>query len=312
MDAPRNRLLDFLVFLAVRSAIAVLQALPMGAAEQLAEGLARLAFRFNRRHRRVALDNLRLAYPHRTEEERRELVRETYRHFCRMVVEMVFLPRKLQTRAWRRWIDLPQGEATVRALLADRPTLIVTGHYGNWEMAGYALALFGFKTYAVARPLDNPWLDDLVRRFRRKTGQELLNKKGDFERTERILKGGGIVCTLGDQDAGQGGLFVDFFGRPASTHKAIALLAIHHDAQILVAAARRVGPLLRYRLEVTDLIDPRDYAEAPGAVKAITQRFTSAFERLVRLDASQYLWLHRRWKHQPKARAKPAEAAQAA
>ncbi len=310
MEAKRNPILDFLVYLAVRSVIAVLQALPLGVAESLAEGIAWAAHRFDRRHRQIARDNLRLAYPGRfSDEELDRLVFATYRHFSRMIVEMVFLPRLLQTRAWRGFLELAAGDTVVQALVSGRPTLVVTGHYGNWEMAGYALALFGFKSYAVARPLDNPWLDDLVRRFRRKTGQELLNKKGDFERTERILKEGGIVCTLGDQDAGQGGLFVDFFGRPASTHKAIALLAIHHDAQILVAAARRVGGLLRYRLEVSDAIDPRDFADQPGAVKALTQRFTAAFERIVRLDTTQYLWLHRRWKHQPKAKAKPAAKA---
>src|SRR5262245_36982844 len=208
MDANRNRLLDFLVVLAVRSAIAILQALPLGVADQLAEGLAWAAHRFDRRHREIARDNLRQAYPGLGDDELEQLTRETYRHFSRVIVEMVFLPRLMQTRAWRRYLELGAGETVVRSLLSGRPTLVVTGHYGNWEMAGYALALFGFKSYAIARPLDNPWLDDLVRQFRRKTGQELLNKKGDFERTERILKEGGIICTLGDQDAGQGGVFV--------------------------------------------------------------------------------------------------------
>lgn len=308
MDPKRSVVVDYLVYLAVRLVIAILQALPPELADELASGLAWLAYRFDARHRKVAMDNLRQAYPHLPEAALRRLTRETYRHFCRMVVEMCFLPRKMQPHNWREFLHIPEGGLVVRTLLSGRPTLVVTGHYGNWEMAGFALALFGFKSYAVARALDNPWLDDLVRRFRRKTGQEILNKKGDFDRMEKVLKEGKIVCTLGDQDAGQGGLFVDFFGRPASTHKAIALLAIHHDAMILVSAARRVGGLLRYQLEATEVIDPRDHADEPGAVKAITQRFTSAFERIVRLDPTQYLWLHRRWKHQPKARVKPAAA----
>jgi KDO2-lipid IV(A) lauroyltransferase len=308
MNARRKWLLDYLVFLAVRSAVALLQALPIGAAARLAEAFAWLAYRVDRRHRAVARGNLRQAYPMLSEAQRERLVRATYRHFCLMIVEMVFLPRKLQPSNWRRYLDLAPGETVVRALLSGRPTIVVTGHYGNWEMAGYALALFGFKSAAVARPLDNPYLDDLVRRFRQKTGQQLLNKKGDFERTEQILKAGGILCTLGDQDAGQGGLFVDFFGRPASTHKAIALLALHHDALILVAAARRAGPVMRYRLEAAAPIDPRDYANQQGGVQALTQRFTHEFEEIVRLDPRQYLWLHRRWKSVPRARPRAAAA----
>lgn len=309
MEAKRKLILDFMVYLAVRAVIAVLQALPIGVAEWLAESLAWFAYHLDRRHREVALANLRQAYPAMGEQQLNRLVFSTYRHFCLMVVEMVFLPRKLHAHTWRDYLDLAPGRIVVRALLSGRPTLVVTGHYGNWEMAGYALALFGFKSYAIARPLDNPFLDDLVRRFRQKTGQQLLNKKGDFERTEQILKDGGILCTLGDQDAGQGGLFVDFFGRPASTHKAIALLAMHHDALILVTAARRLNKTMRYRLEASEVIDPRTFVDQPGGVKQLTQAFTSAFEQIVRLDPTQYLWLHRRWKSAPKAKTRAAAAA---
>src|SRR5208282_4553765 len=98
----------------------------------------------------------------------------------------------------------------------------------------YVLGLLGVKSYAVARPLDNPYLEDFLRRFRERTGQKLLAKRGDFEQMQTILGKGGIIATLGDQDAGQRGLFVDFFGRPASTHKAMAVLALEYNVPILV------------------------------------------------------------------------------
>src|SRR4029078_4973709 len=100
---------------------------------------------------------------------------------------------------WRQYIELQGGPEIVRALLSGRPVLVVTGHLGNWELAGYALAMVGFKSYAVARPLDNPWLERLVKRFRRNTGQEMLNKNGDAGRMARLLEAGGILCTLADQ-----------------------------------------------------------------------------------------------------------------
>ncbi len=307
MAKRRSRMLDYLVYLAVHGLVAVLQTLTLEMGLTLARGLARLAYHVDRRHRRVALDNWRHAFPEMTSDADREgFVLRVYEHFAAMIVEMVHLPRKLHPHNWRRMLTLTREGDLVRTLLDHRPTLIVTGHYGNWEMAGYALAMFGFKSFAIARPLDNPYLDQLVRRFRQKTGQQLLAKKGELDRIEAILESGGIVCTLGDQDAGQNGLYVDFFGRPASTHKAIALLSLRYQAPIIVAAARRMKAGLTYQLEVTDIIDPADYADEPGAVRAITQRFTSAFERLIRLDPTQYLWLHRRWKHQPKAKVRQA------
>src|SRR5262249_31938073 len=156
-----------------------------------------------------------------------------------------------------------------------------TGHFGNWEMAGFVLGILGFQTHAIARPLDNPYLDEFLMRFRQKTGQGILAKHGDFERIQSLLQEGGALGTLADQDAGQRGTFVNFFGRPASTHKAIALLALEHDALLLVAGVPRTVEPMHFRVEIEDVIDPREYAGRPDAVRAITQRFTHGLERLV-------------------------------
>src|SRR5205085_11965591 len=121
----------------------------------------------------------------------------------------------------------PRGMFDV--LLSGRPVLCVTGHFGNWELAGYSLGLVGCPTHAIARPLDNPYVDRFLRTFRERTGQKLLAKRGDFDNMEKLLQDGGLLATLADQDAGQRGIFVDFFGRPASTHKAVALMAIRYN-----------------------------------------------------------------------------------
>jgi KDO2-lipid IV(A) lauroyltransferase len=178
----------------------------------------------------------------------------------------------------------------------------VTAHYGNWEVAGYVTGLVGLRTYAIARVLDNPHLDRFLQKFRQKTGQTILSKSGDFARITAALARGGAVATLGDQDAGPKGMFVDFFNRPASTHKAVALLSLQHDAPLVVVGVPRIATPMKFAVEIEDLIDPRDYAGERGkAVRAITVRFTQAFERLVLRHPEQYLWLHRRWKNQPPA-----------
>src|SRR5262249_28633884 len=132
-----------------------------------------------------------------------------------------------------------------------------------------------------------------------RTGQKLLAKKGDLHEMQRILSEGGVIATLGDQDAGQRGLFVDFFGRPASTHKAIAILALEHRVPILTMVVRNLGSPLDYEVTAEDLILPEDFEGRPDAIRVITERFTAALERGVRRAPGQYFWLHRRWKHQP-------------
>jgi KDO2-lipid IV(A) lauroyltransferase len=129
-----------------------------------------------------------------------------------------------------------------------------------------------------------------------------------------VLAARGVLATLGDQDAGERGPFVDFFGRPASTHKSIALLALEHGVPMLVIGTMRtqpgeippegpgVGTPLHYEVVMEDLLLPEDFAGQANAVRVITQRFTAGLERIIRRAPEQYFWLHRRWKHQPKAK----------
>lgn len=309
MKRPRSKAANYLIYLAVRLVVGVCQALSVERSYRVADGLAALMYRVDRRHRRVAMENLERAFGGRYDEAQRDrIVRGVYRHFCRMIVEMLHIPRKLHLTNWRGRIALSGHAKVLDRLLDGGPTIMVSGHFGNWEMAGYLFGVFGFPSYSVARTLDNPYLDRFLRRFRERTGQKLIPKKDGFDQMEDVLRRGGLLSFLADQDAGPRGLFVDFFGRPASTHKAIALLALEHNAPIIVGGARRIGPGFRYEVVCEDLIEPSDWAGRTDEVKWITQRFTSALERMIRRDPDQYLWLHRRWKHQPQPRGRKAKA----
>jgi KDO2-lipid IV(A) lauroyltransferase len=196
-------------------------------------------------------------------------------------------------------------------LFSNRPALLATAHFGNWEASGYMIGLTGLKTYAIARVLDNPYLERFLKRLRQGTGQTLVAKKDDFDRLTGVLRAGGKLATLADQDAGPRGLFVDFFGRPASTHKAVALMALEYDAPLVVFGVPRTPPPpgvpgavegMFFTQVTEDVIDPREYAGRPDAVRAITERYTAALERLIRRHPEQYFWLHRRWKTRPAAR----------
>jgi KDO2-lipid IV(A) lauroyltransferase len=287
---------------------------PVRAAFALADLLAALAYHvLDKRHRAVAAENLRHAFPDKSDAEIDRLVWGCYRHFCGMLVEIIILPRKLRGTNWRNYAGATAANLgpAVRQFLLPKPVLIVTGHFGNWELAGYAFGAFGFRTYAIARVLDNPHLERFLKRFRQATGQTVIAKKDDFDRLTAVLSAGGKVATLADQDAGPRGVFVDFFGRPASTHKAVALMALEFGTPLAVVGVPRTAadPVAAdgrwrpgYRIVCEEVIDPAEYAGRPDAVAAITARYTAALERLIRRHPEQYFWLHRRWKSQPAAK----------
>ncbi|MBA4187055.1 MAG: lipid A biosynthesis acyltransferase [Planctomycetaceae bacterium] len=323
----RENAKHFVGYVVVRAWVCLLQAVPTKVAMWIADQFAWLAFEYIPSRRRISLENITASFPELRDNPAaaEEVVRGMYRHFLRAMVETLLLPRKFHVHNWRAFLDFYPGQAVLTALQRNRAAMIVTAHYGNWELAGYLLGAMGYQTYAIARVLDNPYLERFVLRFRQSTGQTIIAKKDDFDRLTNVLQNGGKVATLADQDAGQRGLFVPFFGRPASTHKAVALMAIEFDALLLVLGMPRVSRVGRhglpgpvgldetyYAVEVEDVIDPRDYADRQDAVKAITERYTAGLERIIRRHPEQYLWLHRRWKHQPKAREKSKPAASSA
>src|SRR5262245_7782435 len=160
MSKERSRVADYAVYLLVRVLVCVVQILPYTTARKLAGMLARLVYRLDRRHRLVADDNLRHAFGAALDDRQRDqMVRGVYLHFCTMLIEILTLPRRLHPCNWKKYVELHGADRIVAALLSGRPLLLVTGHFGNWEMAGYALGLFGFSTYAIARTLDNPHVD---------------------------------------------------------------------------------------------------------------------------------------------------------
>jgi Kdo2-lipid IVA lauroyltransferase/acyltransferase len=243
----RNRWLDYLAYLAVRFVVAFAQMLSIEQSYALARLLAWLIYKVDARHRKVGIDNLVQAFGDRfTEPERDQIVRGVYRHFCMMLMEILHAPRKLHLENWRASVELAGLAPVMDHLISgDRPLIVLTGHYGNWELAGFLFGMFGFPTVAVARTLDNPYLERYLREFRERTGQSLIPKTGGFDQMIEVLQKNRALTFLADQDAGQRGLFVDFFGHPASTHKAIALLAIEHQAPVAVGVARRIGPGFR-------------------------------------------------------------------
>lgn len=210
------------------------------------------------------------------------------------------MPRLVSEWTWAGYITTRNFDRAVRVLLHGRGALLVTGHYGNWELSGYLLACWGFDVLAVMRPFDNAYINRFLVDLRRRKGLRLVDKKGAAESLEETLRDGGLVGFIADQDAGPKGMFVDFFGRPASTYKSIGLLAMSAEAPIIVGYARRTSDRFSYEVGVARVIEPREWQDRDDPLRWITQEYTAAIEQFVREAPEQYLWMHRRWKHQPR------------
>ena len=178
--------------------------------------------------------------------------------------------------------------------------LMLTAHYSNFEIMGYLLGLFGFNVYSIARPFDNKFLNKYLYGVRELVGQKIIDKKGAATMMNEIVSTGATLCFIADQDAGRKGVFVDFFGRKASTYKSIGLLAITNNIPIAVAYSRRVENRFFFEIGVKRIIFPEEWADKDDPLKWVTAEYTKAIEEFIREDPSQYWWLHRRWKHRPK------------
>ena len=246
MRTSSQKIGDFAGYLTLRLVVGLVQAMPLSACDRLARMLAWLFCDLLRFRRQVVDENLQTAFPEWSAQERHQCARSMWRHLFLMVTEIAHTPRKMHRTNWRSRYDVPQVETIVRQLLDERPKVIISGHYGNFELGGYLLGLFGFSTHTVARAIDNPYVDKFVNDFRGRTGQYMLPKSGSRDAIERVLNQGGILALLGDQSAGEKACWVEFFGRPASTHKAVSLFTLTYQAPTIVLGVRRNGGPLHY------------------------------------------------------------------
>ncbi len=300
-----KRFTDLAAYVAVRVVICVIQALPRSACERWARKLSDLLANRMRIRRDVVRDNLRLAFPAMSADERREAARGMWEHLLLMVVEIAHANRVIHKTTWRRHLRIHGMEEFVRILWLDRPKVILSGHFGNFEVAAYLFGLFGFQIFSVARELDNPLLDRFVTDFRESRGQRILPKKGSAPDVAVVLEENGVIGLLGDQAAGPKGCWVNFFGRPASVHKAIGVFSLSSQAPVLVCSATRRGGLFDIELRLEGTADPAAAGPETSDLQSLSQWYTTLLEDAIRREPAQYWWVHRRWRERTrKARVK--------
>lgn len=293
---------DWSVCFVLRFILCVIQAASLETCGVAASWLAVLLSDVLRVRRQTVEANLKIAFPDMGPAERRRLRRRMWEHLVLMVCEIAHAPRKLHETNWRKHIVIEGRREIVTYLLDHRPTVIVSGHFGNFEVGGYLIGLLGFPTYSIARTLDNRQLERMVKDFRERKGQYIVPKDGSGNLVAQFLERGDKVALLADHHAGPKGCWVDFLGQPTSCHKAVALFTLGSGAPMLSISNARGDRPLNFRVKLEGLADPVDLPEGLASVPTLTRWYNEALENAIRRCPHQYWWLHRRWRGEPPRR----------
>jgi KDO2-lipid IV(A) lauroyltransferase len=248
--------------------------------------------------RQAALTNLGRAFPDIAPDARRRICRRSFQHLGLMIIELAaLLARPLEDTLRRIRID---GLEHVRSVMDQHGrALLLTAHLGNWELLPVACRLTGYRLSVVLRPLDAPWLDRLATRMRERSEVDLIDKRAALRPVMRALAGGAMVGILLDQNAARReGVFVPFFGHPASTSKSLAVLALRTGSPIVPAFIHREDTGI-HRVVVGAPLALPPPGDVEAAVVILTARCTEAIEAAIRTAPDQWLWMHDRWRTRP-------------
>lgn len=297
-----KRLTDRLVYIAVRVLVATIQIFPLESSAVIARWVAWFAVDVAKIRHRVVDGNLKRAFPESTAQHRRLIARQMWEHLVLMMCEIAHLPRKVHETNWRQYIRIHNKRRMCTYLLDRRSVVLLSAHFGNFEVAGVTAGMLGIRTHTVARDLDNRLVSDFFQGIRESKGQYMLPKEGSAPLINRVLEARGTIALLGDQYAGPKGCWVDFFGQPTSYHKAVAVFPLTARAPLLITYAKRIGGPLQFEVGLADVLDPELVPRQQLGITPVTQWYSQELERIVRDTPQQYWWLHRRWKADPPKR----------
>ncbi|MBN1352116.1 lysophospholipid acyltransferase family protein [candidate division KSB1 bacterium] len=247
--------------------------------------------------KKVTLENLRRAFPEKSEKEIKRIARGTYRNLGINAIEHLRFAG-MTRQGLLKLVRFQDEHLIIEALKAGKGIVFAGGHFGNWEYMGCAIGAAGYPVSFVIADIHNRYLDNMINAHRKKMGINLIPKGMAIRGMLRTLRENGSVAMLMDQDAGQSGVFVDFMGQPSSTPKGPASFALKTGAAILF-----IVPIRQQDTSIHIMIEKIDHGHLVGAsesnIKELTQRCTTLLEKYVRAYPDQWFWMHRRWKTKP-------------
>jgi KDO2-lipid IV(A) lauroyltransferase len=291
--ARRPTMTHRLEYGAVAAVRAAVRFLPMRAVVAAGTVLGSLFHALDGPHRRLALSNLEAAFPARPREERAAIARDMFGHFGRLLTVLLKFST-MRPDAMLARVEFDGTERVEAAHALGRGVLLFTGHFGYWEINALVHALALQPMAVLARPLDNPLLNDLLERVRCRTGNSVIYRRSALRRVLRTLSANQAVAMLIDQHIQTDAVPVDFFNRPASTTTALAAIAIRTGAPVIPVFALPL-PGGRFRMVYEHAVDPPN-GDDSAALRDFTQRCTDVLEMYVRRYPGLWLWMHRRWR----------------
>ena len=292
-----------LEYAAARTLFGFLSILPRRGALFVCRIVASLGYHLLGSLRRVGLINLEIAFPERSIKERERILKGTFQSLGRVLAEtsqfMKMSPADVEA-IFELDLDEESRELYHVNKHEHRGVLITTAHLGNWEMLVFGFAAIHEPISYLARPLDNPLIEELTLRIRTRFGNRPINKTNSAMLAVKILREGGILGALSDVNAHpKEGVFVDFFGTPACTISGPAVMAIRSNAAIFPAFCIWDEAAKKYRFVRGALIEPSNTGDRKADIVATTAAYTAEIEKLIRQYPDQWLWIHKRWKTRP-------------
>jgi KDO2-lipid IV(A) lauroyltransferase len=284
-------------YVALRGAVAAMERLSFGSAGRIGARIAGLGYRPLGIRRAVVERQLRVCLPERDPADIERIARAAYAHLGRTSIETAILPSYSRQQIIDLFESVRGWDLVQERLALGKGLIVVTGHLGNWELGGAYLAARGVPIDAVARHMANPLFDRYLTATRERIGMTVVHDGDAVRRVPRSLRSGRAVAFLVDQGAvGLASTYVPFFGRFAKTPRGPAVFALRLGAPVVFGVALR-QPSGRYELTF-EPIEVIDTGDRDADVERIVADYTAVLERWVRRAPEQYLWHHRRWKHQ--------------
>ncbi len=291
-------MIDFVAYILVRALNKILSVVPINASLWLGRRIGDLVFFFNKERRLIAYANLKSAFgSEKTPEELRQITKRVYRNMVQTFVEVLNLT-KINRKYVDKYVEVVNMERIRNAAKSGRGTILLTAHFGDWELSSLVSSVEGFPILVLVREQKMRRLNELLNQLRESNGCKVIRKGMDVKNILKALYGKNIVGILSDQDAGKKGVFVDFFGRPTSYHSGPFDIAKHTDSLILPNFIVRTGGPY-HKLYLEEYIDFQEFQQGPADIKENIQRFAKLLERYIRQYPDQWLWLHKRWKSTP-------------
>jgi KDO2-lipid IV(A) lauroyltransferase len=284
-----------LEFAGVRILTRAVQILPGRLADILAAGLGRLAWLILTSRRRIAINNLKRAFKEeKSETEIHRIARSVFVNVARTSVEFARLPI-LKPDKISGMVTSEGKENLDRVLKEGKGSMLITGHFGSWELLGGWVAACGYPLDMLVGEQHNRRVDNLLVSFRKSLGVGIIPVGVAARHVIKSLRSNRMVAVVSDQHAASGSTVVKFFGRPAATPKGPAAFAVKVGCPILIGVLVREGYNRHHALILPPIYPPRS-GDDENDIFEMTQTYTSCLEEFIRQSPAQWMWTHRRWK----------------